>query len=424
MRLVIGVTCVTVALWIGVAGAAAGADEEPDHDQAPAEPEKISRYAVHGFATLGFVHSSEEQADYFGGQLVERGAGHSQSWSPELDSRVGAQVTATFNQRMSAVVQVIVEQEADGDYDPHVEWANLKYQLTPDAAVRVGRILLPSFMVSDFRKVGYANVWVRPPAETYGLIPITASDGLDATYRVVLGPFTNAIQAFLGQSDIKLDEGFARARHHWGLTATSERGAASFRLALQGAKVTVDPFNTLFDAFRQFGPEGDAIADRYDVDGSAFRFVAAGFLYDPGRWFATVEWGTTDSHSAIGDRTTWYASAGYRLGKFTPYLTYSDGDTDSPLSDPGLTVSAYPPALAETIARLNAGLNSALARSTDQDTGSAGVRWDFNKDFDLKVQFDHSLRRHGSNGTLGNIQPGFKSRGSYNLVSIAVDFVF
>ena len=127
------------------------------------------KFEFDGFATLGVVHSSEDQADFLGSLLLERGAGYSQSWSPEVDSRVGAQVTATFNSTgFPPWFRSSSEQQADGDYTPHVEWANLKYQLTPDASVRVGRIVLPSFMVSDYRKVGYANVWVRPPVEVYG----------------------------------------------------------------------------------------------------------------------------------------------------------------------------------------------------------------------------------------------------------------
>lgn len=424
VRLAIGVACVTAALWIGVAGAEAGAEEEPEQSPEATEAAKISRFAVHGFATLGLVHSNEDQADFLGGLLLKRGAGHSQSWSAEVDSRVGAQVHATFNPRLSAVVQVVAEQGVAGHYNPQLEWVNLKYQLTPDASVRVGRIVLPSFLVSDYRKVGYANAWVRPPVEVYGLIPITTSDGLDAAYRVAFGRFSNTVQAFLGQSDIKLQEGYARARDHWGLSATSERDAMTFRLAYQNARVTVEPFNTLFNAFRQFGPEGVAIADRYDADGSSLPFFGAGFLYDPSDWFVTAEWGTIQSDSAIGDRTAWYAGAGYRFGKLTPYLTYSDSDADSSLSAPGLTVSAYPPALAGVATGLNAALNGLLAANPDQATISGGLRWDFTKDFDLKVQFDHSQRRDGSRGTLGNFQPGLQNRGSYNLVSIAMDFVF
>jgi len=81
-----------------------------------------------------------------------------------------------------------------------VEWANLIYALSPDASVRIGRIVLPTFMVADSRKVGYANPWVRPPVEVYGLVPITQSDGLDASYRVVWGETASSGSPFCSRS--------------------------------------------------------------------------------------------------------------------------------------------------------------------------------------------------------------------------------
>lgn len=378
-----------------------------------------------GYATLGVVHSDEDQADFLGSLLLESGAGYSRSWSPEVDSRLGAQVTATFNSRFSAVVQVVAEQQADGDYTPNVEWANLKYQVTPETSVRVGRIVIPSFMVSDYRKVGYVNVWIRPPNEVYALVPVTSNDGVDASYRLLAGSFTHTFQATFGQSDLELpDGGTAKARDSWGLAATSEYGYWSGRLAFQRAALFIDSYNTLFDAFRQFGPEGAAIADRYDVDGGPFEFVGAGVQYDPIDWFVMAEVGNAHGHSAVGDRTAWYVSGGYRWARFTPYATYSAVRALSRRSDPGLTVAAYPPPLAAIAAGLNAALNGLLGSSPEQNTVSIGVRWDFMKNLDLKLQFDHSRLGAGSAGNLGNLQPGFQPGGSYNLVSIAADIVF
>lgn len=388
----------------------------------PASPVKLE---FNGYATLGVVHSSEDQADFRGSLLLESGAGYSQSWSPEVDSRVGAQLTATFNPKLSAVVQVVAEQQADGTYTPHLEWANLKYQLSPDASVRIGRIVLPSFLVSDYRKVGYANAWVRPPTEVYALIPITSNDGIDASYRLRAGEFTHTLQASFGQSDVALPgDDSAEARHALGISATTERGAASVRMTYQRSAVSIDGFGRLFDAFRQFGPEGIALAERYDVDGGLFQFLGAGALYDLSSWFVLAEVGRTRSHSAIGDRTAWYVSGGRRLAQLTPYVIYATVWTETQRSDPGLTAEAYPPPLAPVAVGLNAALNELLRMSPEQSTLSIGLRWDFMKNLDLKLQVDHSRLGADSAGNLGNIQPDFKPGGSYTLVSLALDVVF
>ncbi|MBK7903390.1 MAG: porin [Proteobacteria bacterium] len=395
------------------------------HASVRAEDTANSMFEFQGYGTLGIVHSSEDEADFFGSLLLENGAGHTRAWSPEVDSRIAAQLTATLSSRLSVVVQVIAEQQADGDYTPHVEWANVEYQLTPDASIRVGRTVLPSFMVSDYRKVGFANPWVRPPSDVYKLVPVTTNDGADFNYRVDIAGVRTSLQGTYGQSDTDVPEGgTVKARDAWGLAITFERGPASIRLAYQQTDLYVDSFDVLLDAFRQFGPEGVALATRYEVDGEVFRFMSLGAHYDPGDWFVMAEWGASDDSSAIRDQVGWYVSGGYRLGALTPYVVYSSVDVDGKTTDPGLTVSAYPPPLDGIAAGLNAALNMVLARGSVQDTVAAGVRWDLRKNFALKVQYDYSDIGAKSAGILGNLQPGFETGGSYQLISASLDFVF
>jgi predicted porin len=392
---------------------------------AGAEDPPPRRFEFNGYATLGVVHSDEDRADFLGSLLIESGAGATDAWSAEVDSRVGAQLTATFTPALSAVVQVVSEQLADGAYTPHLEWANLKYQFSPDASVRVGRIVLPSFLVSDFRKVGYANPWVRPPNEVYSLVPITSSDGIDGSLRWHSGSFTHTLQAYLGQGDLEIPSGGdARGRDSMGFSATTAYGAWTARASYQQTRLTIENMNALFDAFRQFGSEGRAIAETYDVDGGPFRFYSVGGQYESGDWFFMAEWGGSESDSVVGERRAWYVSGGYRFGEVTPFLTYSTVTSPRPHSDPGLTVGNYPPELAASAAGLNLALNGLLASKPTQDTVSLGLRWDFAQNLDLKLQFDHSRLGSGSAGNLGNLQPGFRPGGRYNLISLAFDIVF
>jgi hypothetical protein len=385
-----------------------------------------SMFSISGFGTLGLVHSSEPNADFVASSTSQAsGAGFSHNWSADVDSRLGAQVTADFSTRISAVVQVISEERSDNTYTPHVEWLNVKYQFTPDLYVRVGRIAVPSFMVSDYRKVGYANPWVRPPIEVYGLVPVTTNDGIDASYRLSAGQFTNTTQATYGQSDIIEVSGVTdKARRVWGASDTVERGALTVRASYLHGNVTVTSINPLFAAYRQFGPEGVALSDKYDSDATPFDFIGVGGIYDAGGWFVMAEWGTTESHSALGKRTAWYGSGGYRFGKITPYATYAETRADSNTSDPGLDPAHYPPELAGAIGGLNAGLNALLRTIPIQKTLSVGARWDFRESMDLKLQYEHIQLGTGSAGTLSNAQPAFQPGGSLNVFSAAVDFVF
>jgi hypothetical protein len=392
---------------------------------ARADDDGPSMFSFNGFGTLGVAHSSEDRADFTASIFKPDGTGHSHAWSFDVDSLIAGQVSVSFTPKLSAVVQAIVEQNYDGSYTPHVEWANIKYQFTPDFSVRVGRTVLPTLLFSDTRKVAYTYPWVRLPLEVYHNAPITASDGVDATYQIHVGGFTDVLQAHFGESDTKLPagNGTVKARQSWGLVSTGEYHGATLHIGYESTHMTINSLNTLFDAFRQFGTEGIAIADKYDIDNKHVYVITLGARYDPGKWFVLGEWSHVVTHSVLGTLNGWYVSGGYRFGKFTPYVAYAQATADN-LSDPGLTVSALPPFLAGPAAGLNAALNSLLSTKPVQDTISIGARWDFMKNVALKLQFDHTDIGAGSTGTLINIQPGFQPGGAFNVFSASIDFVF
>jgi len=389
-----------------------------------AEETGTPMFSFSGFGTLGLVHSSEDKADFTSSYFKPNGAGYSHGWSADVDSLIGGQVTANLTPQLSAILQVISEQNYDTTYRPHVEWANIKYQFTPDISIRAGRVVLPAYLVSDYRKVGYTNPWVRPPIEVYRLIPISNSDGIDASYRVRVGELINTMWGSYGKSESRHPAGGAvKAKSLWGLSNTVEYGPLTARIAYLNANVTVESVNALFDAFRLFGPEGIAMADKYDFANKLFSFLALGASYDPGSWFIMGEWGSVESRSVGGKAAAWYVSGGYRLGNVTPYVTYAQINPDN-LSDPGLNVSTLPPSLAGPATSLNTALNSLLSSKPSQRTVSVGGRWDFTKNTAFKLQYDHTRIEAGSTGILINTQPGFQLGGKINMFSATVDFVF
>jgi hypothetical protein len=391
---------------------------------ASADDLEAPMFSFSGFGTLGVVHSSEDRADFTTNILKPDGAGNSHAWSADVDSLIAAQVTANFTPKLSAVLQVISEQNYDNTYRPHVEWANIKYQFTPDFSVRAGRTVLPTFLLSDTRKVGYTYPWVRPPLGVYHLVPVFKIDGMDARYRLYAGEITNSLQANYGSAKIELPSGGTiKGEQAFSLTYAAEYHAITVHIAYQSARVTLGSVKPLFDGFRQFGPEGIALADKYDLDNKPFPVLTVGAAYDPGQWFVMTEWGHTDSHSLYGSGIGWYASGGYRFGKFTPYLTYGEVKADN-LSDPGLNLSTVPPSLAGTAAGLNAALNSLLSTKMVQNTLSIGGRWDLMNNAALKLQYDHTRIGTGSSGVLRNLQPGFQTGGKVNVFSATIDFVF
>jgi hypothetical protein len=393
---------------------------------ASGEDPATSMFSFSGFGTLGVVHSSEDRADFASSVLKPSGAGYTHPWSAAVDSRIAGQVNARFTSQLSAMVQVISEQLSDNTYRPQFEWANLKYQLTPEFSIRAGRIVLPTFLVSDSRNVGYANPWVRTPVEIYTLVPVTNSDGVDASYRMQAGDFVHTVSGSYGGTNVNLTAGGrTQVRRLWVISETAEYGAAALHISYSQARfnVKLNTLEALFAGFRQFGPQGAALADRYDPDDKVAQFIALGAMYDPADWFVMGEWGKRSLHSVFGRSTAWYVSGGYRVAQFTPYLTYAETTANSNTSDPGLTVSALTPYLAGPATGLNAGLNAVLGSIAIQRTISVGARWDFMKNVDFKLQYDHMRLGAGSPGTLTNLQPDFRPGGSVNLFSATIDFV-
>lgn len=397
---------------------------------APAAMAQAPTWSFSGYGTLGVAYSDNDRADYLVDAFKPSGPGYTREWNPEVDSRIAGQVTATFTPRVTGVVQVIVQQRHDESWTPTVEWANVKWQVTDDLSVRAGRVVLPVFMVTDTRRVGYANPWVRPPVEVYSMVPVTYSDGVDASWRVRMGEGSTTFQLGAGRSDSRFpnasgfDAGKAEARDLWALSGTYERGALTARVNYGEAKLTIAAFEPFFEGFRQFGPAGEAIASRYNVKDRRVDFLGLGANYDPGSWFAMGEWAHFDTHSVVGERTAWYLSGGVRFGSWTPYVTYASLDTNSNRSDPGLPLAGLPPQVLPTAAGLNALLNQQLALAPIQQTVSVGVRWDFLRNAALKLQYDQVDLGSGSVGTFGRVQPGFEPGGRVGIFSAAVDFVF
>lgn len=397
-------------------------------------------FSFSGFGTLGLVHSSEDKADFVGNFSQPHGAGYTRKWSTDVDSRIGVQATANFNDKLSAVVQIVSQQDFDNLYTPQIEWANVKYQLTPEFSVRAGRTLLATFMASDSRLVGYTNHWVRPPLEIYGMLPVTNKDGLDALYRFHVGDVTNSVQTSYGQTTMKLPNGGeVQGRYIFDFNDTLEYEHSTVHAGYTSLRGDVHSpgLDMLFNGFTQFGntvsaipglqatgAQALAIVNKYQLVHFPYSVFTLGAEYDPGAWLLMGEWADAKTSAVISHATAWYATGGYRIGRCMPYLTFAKLDVDK-LPEPGISVTGLPLPLALTATGLNSGLSAVINRyALSQRTVSAGIRWDFRRNAALKLQYDRLSLGADSTGWLSNIQPGFQPGGKSNVFSTAVDFVF
>jgi hypothetical protein len=342
-----------------------------------------------GFSTLGVSHSSMYYGDYTLDSTVPKGSGLSENWSAGNDTRIAGQMGVEFNPKVSAIFQVISEYHNPNTYHPEVEWANVKYAFTPDAFIRVGRIALPTFLNSDNRDVGYSYVWIHPPIELYRQLSITQSDGVDATYRADILDALNSVKAVIfGKNTLERENSTSTSKDIWGIFDTTEYGPMTTHVGYQERKSSSRNIVTgITGAWTKYSD------------------LSIGVQYDPGEWFAISEWIQRKSTTKI---SAMYASGGYRIKEFTPYITYSQNSQGSFL--PG----SPPP-------------SSSSIRLADrsQSTISLGVRWDFMKNTDFKFQYDRVKLSNNSNGFLANVPSNVTLYGArFHVVSAVVDLIF
>ena len=342
-----------------------------------------------GFGSLGVSHSSVHLGDYTLDSTMPKGAGLSEDWSTGNDSRIAGHLAAKFTPKVSAVLQVDSEYHTGNSYQPEVELASVKYAFIPDAYIRVGRIALPTFLDSDNRDVGYTYVWIHPPVELYRQLAIAHSDGVDAMYRVDIGDVGNTIKAIIyGENTIERSTSKSISKDMWGIFDTIEYGPTITHIGYQERLSDSENLQT--------GVTGAWVRNSD---------LSVGVQYDPGNWFAMSEWIQRKSTTKL---SAMYVSAGYRVKKFTPYLTYSQ-------NSPGSFLPGFSPPSSSSL----------RAANRSQSTVSMGVRWDFMKNTDFKLQYDQVKLSDNSNGFLANVPANVSLYGAkFHVISAVVDFVF
>ena len=382
-------------------------------------------WKLSGFGTVGVVHADEGQADFVASVMKGGGAGRTDTWSRHVDTRLGGQVDFTFDPKWSAVLQVVTEQRLDYSYQPRVEWANVKYQATPELALRIGRIALPMFIAADYRKVGYAYPWVRTPTEVYGVLPISNSDGADISWQWNGEAVRSTTQAFYGHTDMPLFDGARlRGRRIAGLSHTVEQGAFSVRASVITTRLSVGLFSGLFDALEGFGAPGQDIARRLRIEDKRASAMSIGLNYDPGQWFVMGEAGRSKVDGYLGSTRSAYLSGGWRHRNLTPYAGYAWVSGRRPEGPAALALAGLPEPSAAAGAMLNTGLAAVLRTVPSQSTLSAGLRWDLASNLALKLQYEQVTTRSGSRGMFINSVPDYQSGRTAHVTSAALDFVF
>ncbi|MGY6517964.1 MAG: porin [Lysobacteraceae bacterium] len=330
---------------------------------------------ISGFGQI-VAGSTGSDADAFPGANYDGGVDFTD------ESLFGIQFTASLNERMDAVAQIVAR--GDRDFEPEFAWAYANINLDGGFGLRAGRQRTAFYRYSDFLDVGFAYPWVRPPVSVYN-IGFDSIDGLTLSHNTFLGDWFSQLQVQYGQFDGDARNGTSYIRsslddYHgiaWDMEYDDWFG---FRLAWFRADVSFAS-DELAGLSAMLGGAGlTTLAESVVYDGDRGTFFNAGLRYDRNNWLLQGEYVRVKVENTVfSDKTDWYVSAAYRFGALTPNLTWGRRDADAKT---GLLAGL--PEASPVFAPV-AGL--VLAEAYDDRYLSAGLRWDLMDNMALKFDW-------------------------------------
>ncbi|GMR17788.1 MAG: hypothetical protein BMS9Abin33_0181 [Gammaproteobacteria bacterium] len=328
------------------------------------------------------------------------------------DSKIGIQLAADINPRISVTSQLFAR-GSDDAYDMKAEWAFLTYKVNDPVSLRVGKIKLTTFLISDYFDVGYAYPWVRPPMEVYSTNPISTISGTDMLLRFNIGDNQLLVQPYFGVSH--------------GEEALVPQEVLGL---MPGPPTPGDVIFTEFDADKMRGINVALSsniftvragylktlvgADAFGVEGEEAEFASVGATLDWKNVVVYTEYFERDvtgtAQLAFPDQKGNYITLGYRTGRLLTHVTQAKiEDNDSPTT---VTIPVFGPFALTPL---------------EQKSTTLGFRYELGAGAAMKLEFQRMTPEAGTRGLLtGNPNAtGLKDPSEdVNIYSFAIDVVF
>jgi hypothetical protein len=340
--------------------------------------------SLSGYGTVGGSFISDGKYAYYHSATEFTGA--SNSLDIGLESRLGVQAVVSFDPHWSITAQEVFKLRGSSNFDPGTEWLFVQYQPDSNLKLRLGRVVLPVFLISDTLNVGYAAPWFSAPNDIYYLEPFEYLDGGQALWQHSLGAFQLHLETTYGQTQAAFIAGIL----------FSSKSTFNAAVSLSWRDLLVRYAET--DSSDTISIPGLMLNLHFQD-----KFHSLGLQYDDGKALLMSEWVKRDESIVPGlnkpliGEIGWYGAAGWRFGKFTPLLIYSVFDiTDSLTQSPGI-----------------------------YRTWSASVRYDVARNLDLKLQVSRAQAANIAYFAPNvSADANFTPSGRVNVYSFGADFVF
>ncbi len=343
-------------------------------------------YSFSGYGTLGGTFTTGDSHVAFHHDPTEFSGATSQ-YDVGLESRLGLQATVDFGQGFSVTAQELARKREFDSYSLGTEWLYIQYAPDSNLKVRLGRVVVGTFLLSDSRNVGYAAPWFRAPNELYGAQSIQSLDGGQALWSHDVGPMRLSLQGAFGKTSFNFS-------NNGSVIAIDVKNMYNVSAALEYQNFLIRVAQTSLNIPTSL-PLSPTLIVPFSLKDD---FTSVGVQYDDGKAIVLAEWAKRSDNKApiidisLNQTKQWYTAAGYRFGKFTPLVMYGNFKQEASL---GNTPGSY-------------------------GTWSASLRYDVVRNIALKAQLS---RPQAANSTYWvTSDPAATQR--VNVFSLGADFVF
>lgn len=304
------------------------------------------------------------------------------------------QVSSNVTDNLNATAQIVAK--GNNDFNAEFEWAYLSYNINDQSTLSAGRFRLPVFRYSASLDVGYSYHWIAAPAAVYN-VAFNNINGLRYDYANYIEDFEYVFQVSLGNFKEDIGGGTNNGKN---VLLTSVEGTYnSFKGRLvygRGDNVFEAP--ALDNGISSFISQiSAAVGGSENVPASIFNlvdelelnddegiFIGAGLEFDNFDWFVAAEWTQVEIEDSFNPTdTAFYITAGKRLGKWTPHVTYQarDGMGEVKFAD---SVAQIPEPLRAPSAQFNQSIQALFFE--DYTIATVGVRYDAFANVALKAE--------------------------------------
>ena len=368
------------------------------------------RLELNAYGTYGFMRSLAAGVNYRPTDSYQYSVGN--DWSGRFDNRLGIQATFHATNQVSLIAQLLVRRNGADEVRGELPWAYLRWQPDANWELRLGRFRQPLFLITESFDVGYAHLWVRPPAELYTLAgEMTSLNGMQLRYRESVAGYTLTGTLHAGHSEVKRPTYTSRNQPNVGgsLALTDQNLTLQATLINANTQVDIPAISQVVNLIAAQNPD---VANEYALGHVPNMWYGAlSARYEKNGWQLISELASTRlQRRSMRDRTAWYVTLGKNLGDWTPYISYASNKVrDGFFQEDRVSGNAAMAA--------NALL---LRRYTNQHTWSLGVRWDVASGIALKAQWDQ-VHPEINGLQMARLPDGEKH---FNVVSVIADWAF